>query len=25
LTAESRGAGKGSVFTLTLPLRAGEG
>lgn len=25
LAAESRGAGKGSVFTLTLPLRAGEG
>ncbi len=25
LTAESRGAGKGSVFTLTLPLRAIEG
>lgn len=25
LTAESRGAGKGSVFTLTLPLQAIEG
>jgi signal transduction histidine kinase len=25
LAAESRGAGKGSVFTLTLPLRASEG